>query len=403
MGFPRHSLVSAEVGAAVLLIFVLSAPSIPPSVSAQGLPFTVAVRVYDEGGNPVGGASVNVTTSSHSYLGSSDAMGWYVVIIDRSVDGPGSTITVYASKGLKSGSNSSTVPSDTSSMRIDVTISGPVIVTKTATATTYVLIFVVDAVVTNTMTAVDTVYATTGTQTLATTVTTVESNTEFSTHTETHTFTESKNVFQTETVVSTSVTPVVLLPMTATVSFTTTNTKNVTVTEKNPTSSSGGYPSNPWILFPVALVFSLVAALVVSLALGLIHPREIRPWIRRLFRALISTALPISFLALAFLALAFSPRVVSAEAQTSTVTTTKISTVTATSYKTSIVWITVTSSTTVPVAETIYSTATATSLTAVTKVYTTTVYTTETRTHTARVTTASWTVVTSLSTLSSSG
>lgn len=212
-----------------IFLFVLTTSPSFPNVSAQGLPFSVYGYVRDEQG-PVEGAMVTVKSSIDQKSTTSLPNGAYA-ITGLSVTGPGDTLAVTASKGPKSGSASNTAP-DAPNMQIDVTISGPPVITKTAMVTSRVVV-VVNVTLTSTTTEFDGGAATTSTETV---LTTIDRS---------------------------------MAPLTTTVSFTT--TKTVVVGGTATTPSSQGTTLSPWFsLLLVSAVFSLAATTLLVLALNLV-------------------------------------------------------------------------------------------------------------------------------------
>lgn len=212
-----------------IFLFVLSTSPYFPSVSAQGLPFSVYGFVTDEQG-PVEGAIVTVKSSIDQKSTTSLPNGAYA-ITGLSVTGPGDTLAVTASKGPKSGTASATAP-DAPNMQIDVTISGPLVVTKTTMVTSRVVV-VVNVTLTSTTTEFDRGPVTTSTETV---LTTIERS---------------------------------MVPLTTTVSFTT--TKTVAVGGTAVTTFSEGTTLAPWIsLLIVSAIFSLAATTLAVLALDLV-------------------------------------------------------------------------------------------------------------------------------------
>jgi len=118
----------------IVLLFVLTAAMLGHSVLALGLPFSVYGYVYDEKGAAVSGASVIVRSPIDSQTSTSDSQGRYYVTM--SINGVGDSIKVTASKGDARGEVSGTVPSGTSSLRMDVTILSPATTTSTAKTST---------------------------------------------------------------------------------------------------------------------------------------------------------------------------------------------------------------------------------------------------------------------------
>jgi len=117
-----------------VLLFVLVVATLGHSALALGLPFSVYGYVYDEKGAAVSGASVIVQSPIDSQTSTSDSLGRYYVTM--SVNGVGDSIRVTASKGDARGEVSGTVPSGTSSLRMDVTVRSPAITTSTAKTST---------------------------------------------------------------------------------------------------------------------------------------------------------------------------------------------------------------------------------------------------------------------------
>jgi len=109
----------------------LIAAALARSALAQGLPFSVYGYVYDEKGAAVSGASVTVQSPiPPSQTVVSDGQGRYYVTM--SIKGVGDSIRVTALKGGARGEVSGTVPSGTSSLRMDVTIRSPATTTTSA-------------------------------------------------------------------------------------------------------------------------------------------------------------------------------------------------------------------------------------------------------------------------------
>ncbi|MFB0569675.1 MAG: carboxypeptidase-like regulatory domain-containing protein [Nitrososphaeria archaeon] len=212
-----------------IFLFVLSTSPCLPSASAQGLPFSVYGYVTDEQ-RPVEGAIVTVNSSIDQKSTTSLPNGAYA-ITGLSVTGPGDTLAVTASKGPKSGSASATAP-DAPNMQIDVTVSGPLVVTKTAMVTSRVVV-VVNVTLTSTTTEFDRGPVTTITETVLTTI--------------------DRSI----------------VPLTTTVSLTTTKTVAVGGTATTP--SSKGTTLAPWFsLLLVSAVFSLVATTLLVWGLDLV-------------------------------------------------------------------------------------------------------------------------------------
>jgi len=105
----------------VVLIFPLLTCCYLRPALAQGVPFNVYGYVKDDLGNPIAGASIIVQSPIDQKSTTTDSQGRYAVTL--SINGPGDSITVTAIYDGRSGSASGTVPSSTSSMQIDITIS----------------------------------------------------------------------------------------------------------------------------------------------------------------------------------------------------------------------------------------------------------------------------------------
>jgi len=99
------------------------------SALAPGLPFTVYGYVHDQSGAPVSGAYVTVQSPLESRTSISDSQGKYWVTI--SINGVGDAIKVTASKDGAQAGASGTVPSGSSSLRLDVSIRSAATTTST--------------------------------------------------------------------------------------------------------------------------------------------------------------------------------------------------------------------------------------------------------------------------------
>jgi len=108
-----------RIGLAFALIIVMAALC-SHSALAPGLPFTVFGFVHNDKGAPIYGAYVTVQSPIESKTSTTDSQGRYWVTI--SINGVGDAIKVTASKGDAQGGASGTVPSGSSSLRVDFTI-----------------------------------------------------------------------------------------------------------------------------------------------------------------------------------------------------------------------------------------------------------------------------------------
>jgi len=101
-------------------LIVLMAALCSHSALAPGLPFTVFGFVHNDKGAPMYGAYVTVQSPIESKTSTTDSQGRYWVTI--SINGVGDAIKVTASKDGAQAGASATVPSGSSSLRVDVTI-----------------------------------------------------------------------------------------------------------------------------------------------------------------------------------------------------------------------------------------------------------------------------------------
>lgn len=114
----------------IITLFLISAPSMVPSVAAPVGPKMVQGYVYDAGLNPYSGANVTInskngaTTVKTLYYDSSDTDGYFTVTFANNEWDIGYTIEVIAQGGMESGTNSTTIADAFPYMYVNVTLSG---------------------------------------------------------------------------------------------------------------------------------------------------------------------------------------------------------------------------------------------------------------------------------------